>query len=119
MGGIQLSTNQKYIVDTGFATIDSFIQTSVRIRSLDDRTMGKYSCRATNKLGETQGEMTGPILHTQLRHWPLQRVTHRLGGFEPIKVKLLAFGLHHHPTRIFLQQLLPHLKLTVSSAITA
>ena len=30
--GIQLSTNQKYIVDTGFATIDSFIQTSVRIR---------------------------------------------------------------------------------------
>jgi len=56
--GIQLSTNQKYIVDTGFATIDSFIQTSVRIRSLDDRTMGKYSCRATNKLGETQGEMT-------------------------------------------------------------
>ena len=55
--GIQLSTNQKYIVDNGFATIDAFIETSVRIRSLDRRTLGTYSCRATNKLGETQKEM--------------------------------------------------------------
>jgi len=55
--GIQLSTNQKYVVDNGFATIDAYIETSVRIRSLDRRTLGTYSCRATNKLGETQREM--------------------------------------------------------------
>ena len=43
--GIQLSTNQKYVVDNGFATIDAYIETSVRIRSLDRRTLGTYSCR--------------------------------------------------------------------------
>jgi len=55
--GIQLSTNKVFVVDNGFATLDDFIETSVRIRSLDQRTLGEYYCRANNKLGQTEQKM--------------------------------------------------------------
>jgi hypothetical protein len=53
--GIQLSNNQAYAVDGGFITSDDFTETSVRIKSLGRRELGKYYCRAQNKLGSGEG----------------------------------------------------------------
>ena len=55
--GVQLSTNKVFIVDNGFATLDDFIETSVRVRSLEPRTLGSYFCKAQNKLGQTEKQM--------------------------------------------------------------
>jgi len=54
--GIQLSTNQHYVVDNGFTTADDFTETSVRIKKLGRRQMGTYYCRAQNKLGSAERE---------------------------------------------------------------
>jgi len=54
--GIQLSTNQIYAVDNGYITSEDFTETSVRVKKLGPRQLGKYTCRAQNKLGETSKE---------------------------------------------------------------
>jgi len=54
--GIQLTTNQLYVVDNGFTTADDFTETSVRIKKLGRRQLGKYYCRAQNKLGSAERE---------------------------------------------------------------
>jgi len=54
--GIQLSTNQLYVVDNGFTTADDFTETSVRIKKMGRRQLGKYYCRAQNKLGSAERE---------------------------------------------------------------
>lgn len=45
----------KYQVDSGFTTADDFTETSVRIKSLGRRELGRYFCRAQNKLGSGEG----------------------------------------------------------------
>ncbi len=55
--GIQMFTNQLYTVDNGFTTTDDYIETSVRIKSLSPRLIGKYVCRAQNKLGSNEREI--------------------------------------------------------------
>jgi len=52
--GIQLSTNQIYAVDNGYITADDFTETSVRIKKMGRRQLGNYTCRAQNKLGNTE-----------------------------------------------------------------
>lgn len=54
--GIQLSTNQHYVVDNGYITADDFTDTSVRIKKLGKRQLGSYFCRAQNKLGSSEKE---------------------------------------------------------------
>eukprot|EP00096_Caligus_rogercresseyi_P014102 TRINITY_DN6634_c0_g1_i1.p1 TRINITY_DN6634_c0_g1~~TRINITY_DN6634_c0_g1_i1.p1 ORF type:complete len:380 (+),score=76.34 TRINITY_DN6634_c0_g1_i1:119-1258(+) len=51
---IVVTTNKNYIVDAGFATNDDFTETTVRIKHLDYSQIGKYTCRAQNKLGTTE-----------------------------------------------------------------
>ena len=43
-------------MDNGFTTADDFTETSVRIKKLGPRQMGKYYCRAQNKLGSAERE---------------------------------------------------------------
>ena len=47
----QLTTNLNYVVDNGYQTADDHTESSVRIRSLSRQHLGKYICRAQNKLG--------------------------------------------------------------------
>lgn len=47
----QLSTNLNYVVDNGYQTGDDHTETSVRIKRLSRQHVGKYICRAQNKLG--------------------------------------------------------------------
>lgn len=47
----QLTTNLNYVVDNGYQTADDHIETSVRIKRLSKQHLGKYICRAQNKLG--------------------------------------------------------------------
>lgn len=54
--GIQLSTNQIYVVDNGYVTAEDFTETSVRVKKLGPRQLGKYLCRAQNKLGSSEKE---------------------------------------------------------------
>ena len=54
--GIQLSTNQIYAVDNGYVTAEDFTETSVRVKKLGPRQLGKYLCRAQNKLGMSEKE---------------------------------------------------------------
>jgi len=54
--GIQLSTNQIYAVDNGYVNAEDFTETSVRVKRLGPRQLGKYLCRAQNKLGSFERE---------------------------------------------------------------
>ena len=47
----QLTTNLNYVVDNGYVTADDHTETSVRIKRLGRQHLGKYICRAQNKLG--------------------------------------------------------------------
>jgi len=47
----QLTTNLNYVVDNGYQTADDHTETSVRIKRLGRQHLGKYICRAQNKLG--------------------------------------------------------------------
>ena len=47
---------QLYVVDNGFTTADDFTETSVRIKKMGRRQLGKYYCRAQNKLGSAERE---------------------------------------------------------------
>ena len=47
---------QIYAVDNGYMTADDFTETSVRIKKLGRRQLGKYLCRAQNKLGSSEKE---------------------------------------------------------------
>lgn len=47
---------QLYVVDNGYTTADDFTETSVRIKKLGRRQLGKYYCRAQNKLGSAERE---------------------------------------------------------------
>ncbi|XP_040581591.1 lachesin [Lepeophtheirus salmonis] len=51
---IVISSNQNYAIDAGFATTDDFTETTVRVRHLDYSQIGKYTCRAQNKLGTNE-----------------------------------------------------------------
>ena len=44
------------MVDNGFTTADDFTETSVRIKKLGPRQLGKYHCQAQNKLGSAKRE---------------------------------------------------------------
>ena len=45
---------QIYAVDNGYITADDFTETSVRIKKMGRRQLGNYTCRAQNKLGNTE-----------------------------------------------------------------
>ena len=47
---------QFYVVDNGYLTANDNTDTSVRIKSLSPRQLGKYKCRAQNKLGSHEKE---------------------------------------------------------------
>ena len=47
----QLTTNLNYVVDNGYQTADDRTETTVRIKRLGRQHLGKYICRAQNKLG--------------------------------------------------------------------
>lgn len=50
----QLTTNLNYVVDNGYQTADDHTETSIRIKRLGRQYLGKYICRAQNKLGTTE-----------------------------------------------------------------
>jgi len=50
----QLTTNLNYVVDNGYQTADDHTETSIRIKRLGRQHLGKYICRAQNKLGTTE-----------------------------------------------------------------
>ena len=47
---------QIYAVDNGYVTAEDFTETSVRVKRLGPRQLGKYLCRAQNKLGSSEKE---------------------------------------------------------------
>jgi hypothetical protein len=55
-----LSNNDFFAVDSGFTTTDDFTETSVRIKSLGQRQLGSYYCRAQNKLGSGEQGRDSP-----------------------------------------------------------
>lgn len=53
--GVTLSTNQHYKIDQ-FATSDEFTDFTVRVITIEKRQYGTYTCKATNKLGSSEGK---------------------------------------------------------------
>ena len=43
-------------MDNGYITSEDFTETSTRVKKLGPTQLGKYTCRAQNKLGETSKE---------------------------------------------------------------
>lgn len=61
--GVTLSTNQHYKIDQ-FATSDEFTDFTVRVITIEKRQYGTYTCKATNKLGSSEGkaELFGELM---------------------------------------------------------
>ncbi|XP_026466917.1 lachesin-like [Ctenocephalides felis] len=53
---VQLSNNQHYSISQ-FATADEFIDTTLRVITIEKRQYGDYVCKATNKLGAAEGRV--------------------------------------------------------------
>lgn len=52
----QLTNNQHYYISI-FSTSDEFTSTTLKVRRIEKKQYGNYSCRATNKLGSTDAEI--------------------------------------------------------------
>jgi len=55
--GVQLSDNQHYQISI-FATSNEFMDTTLRVKRIEKKQYGSYVCRAINKLGDDQGNIT-------------------------------------------------------------
>nr|CAD7570475.1 unnamed protein product [Timema californicum] len=53
---VQLSNNQHYSISL-FSTADEFVDTTIRIITIEKRQYGKYICKAANKLGSDEAEV--------------------------------------------------------------
>lgn len=53
----QLTNNQHYYISI-FSTSDEFTSTTLKVRRIEKKQYGNYTCRATNKLGSTDAEIT-------------------------------------------------------------
>ncbi|XP_046382592.1 lachesin-like isoform X2 [Ischnura elegans] len=53
---VPLSNNQHYSI-SNFATADEYTDTTIRVITIEKRQYGKYTCKATNRLGTAEAEV--------------------------------------------------------------